>query len=88
MMNIEQLADEIRAEHRAKFKRNRWDATSKYLGLRSNRSFNQVKDAEYVYVRGRKIRALSEKEIADFREGVQRRIDAGVPRPIRLPVTR
>ena len=74
---LEQLADEVSAEHQAGLKRQREDGRpSVYHGLRSNQSRRRrYKDAQYVKVKGAHARLLDQYEIAEFRWAIDRIIE-------------
>lgn len=85
-MNIEALADEIVA---SRPKRDQWKQ-SVYPGLRSRRSVHAKKYRKYAYtcVSGICTRGLSDRELKEFREHIERCMDAESPKPIRLDVPR
>lgn len=86
-MNIEQMANQIQAESRAKFKRRRAQPM-RYRGLRSNRTHQGNMQVEQLETPSGQMRMLSPAKVQEFREGIQRIIDFGRPKLIRLKVER
>lgn len=78
-VSIEQIADEVRAAHRAKFKPRESEdfRRSEYAGLTKPRFPGKYRDCEYVIAAKKlRVRKLSQREIDELQPHVQRCMEA------------
>lgn len=72
-LSIQQMIDEIHAEHVSKFKRK---PRNIYRGLVHFRFQNKYKGCRRITEHGSSVRVLSDRECDEFREFIQRCVDS------------